>query len=260
MNQWNKPALGSQIDPQHPLSQGCVMALCMLEGAGNRTYDLTHNGNDGVLTNGPLWKPGRNGAAIEFDGARDYVNVGNPPNLKSIQSISISVSFRLDSFTAGTYSYLVAKDQRHTGQLASYFAGVSHNSGKIQFRVYNAAGNPVSLEVGPVISFGRFYTFTGTYDGAMMRVFFDGTYVNGIAQSTGISLTNSIITIGDGYGVGNNPFQGSISDVRIWNRALSPDEVQDLYINPYGFIYQPQKYWLMPQGVTIPPHLFRRAA
>jgi len=75
---------------------------------------------------------------------------------------------------------------------------------------------------------------------------------SGIAGSTtNLWLGNS----GD-----NQRFSGLISSVSIYNRALSAAEIQDLYVNPYAFIHDPHKYWLMPQGVTIPPHILHRRA
>ncbi len=45
-------------------------------GTGNTWYDLTINGNNGTLTNGPTFSS-INGGGIVFDGINDYVSVGN---------------------------------------------------------------------------------------------------------------------------------------------------------------------------------------
>ena len=246
MNQWNKPPLGSQIDHEHPLSRGLVMALLMNEGSGNRIYDLSGNGNDGVLTNGPLWKPGRNGAAIAFDGISNSV-------LTSFNAFSGVLTFSI------WFNALSIADGAILG-----------SSNKLAFLLRLQAGGDIRLyprwgwggaNVTHVISANRWYCLTIIFDEDSNTV---SSYLDGALTISDISTVDYAsgscsLTIG-GYPTIPKYFFGLISDTRIWNRALSPDEVQDLYINPYGFIYKPQKYWLMPQGVTIPPHLFRRVA
>jgi len=234
------------------------MALLMNEGSGNRTYDLTGNGNDGVLTNGPLWKPGRNGATISFDGT-NYVDCGNSSTLNfgAMSNFAFSMLVNFTAVQVGAASII----EKCTASTTQGF----------QMDIYS------NRFLRTLIMSGTSYVFMPTTtsslnDGNWHRVVFNrvGTTaticVDTVMESTltddvvGGSLITSVnLKLGIDR-VGTSFYTGQISDVRIWNRALSPQEVQDLYINPYGFIYQPQKYWLMPQGVTIPPHLFRRVA
>ena len=255
MNQFNKPPLGSQIDPQHPLSQGCVMALLMLEGAGNRTYDLTHNGNDGVLTNGPLWKPGRNGAEIEFDGSNDYVDCGSSASLHLMGDMTCKLSVKWAEFPVSTHRMLIGTSYAKEYVLQNY---------KVNNRfLFWHGGSAVLIWYVSSATIDTWYHFVVVRDTATKKIYL---YKDGILAVTSPVyavdpvLGTKNLRIGRTGGEAQQYWKGSIDDVRIWDRALSPDEVQDLFINPYGFIYQPQKYWLMPQGVTIPPHLFRRVA
>jgi hypothetical protein len=48
-------------------------------GSGNIWYDLTDNGNNGTLTNGPTYSSG-NGGYIDFDGTNDFVTIPDSPN------------------------------------------------------------------------------------------------------------------------------------------------------------------------------------
>ena len=250
MNQWNKPPLGSIIDHEHPLSRGLAGCWLMNEGSGNRIYDLSGNGNDGVLTNGPLWKPGRNGAAIELDGNTNHINFGNGNQLK-IGHGTWSSWIYPTSFADHAY-HTVLSSEYSTG----FWFGLYQNSGRVQLWVGGAAessAGAVALNVPSLI--------TATWDGITIKY-----YINGRLDDLD-ALTAAPIYSAFDLWLGRDPgspalyqFTGKIDDVRIWNRALSAQEVQDLYINPYGFIWEPQKYWLMPQGVTIPPHLFRRVA
>ena len=42
------------------------------EGTGRTAVDISGNGNDGALVNGPVWA----GDGLNFDGTNDHVNVG----------------------------------------------------------------------------------------------------------------------------------------------------------------------------------------
>src|SRR6056297_596327 len=62
------------------------------EGSGTTAYDSSGNGNDGTLTNGPIWSTdAREGNySLSFDGVDDYVDVGNSQILQMDTSFSIS--------------------------------------------------------------------------------------------------------------------------------------------------------------------------
>ena len=257
MNQWNKPPLGSIIDHEHPLSRGLVMALLMNEGSGNRTYDLTHNGNDGVLTNGPLWKPGRNGAAISFDGASQYAQISDSQMWDDIAthgSVYVVFNPAVVPTSGFAYPHLVAR--RTTSASVWNFFIQSYSGGNLRFA---SAARDVVLE-GSVPKVGVWQDGLTTWGGNKATMYQNGSAMSTDTTAATVGTGDLGIGIGDRIG-GGRSFIGQISDVRIWNRALSAQEVQDLYTNPYGCIWEPRKYWLMPQGVTIPPHLlFRRVA
>ena len=56
-------------------------------GSGTTWYDLSGNGNNGTLTNGPTFDSG-NGGSIVFDGTNDYVN---GPTTNSVIGNNISL-------------------------------------------------------------------------------------------------------------------------------------------------------------------------
>jgi len=50
------------------------------DGAGATALDATGNGYNGTLMGNPAWIEGEIGGALDFDGAGDYVDFGNPPD------------------------------------------------------------------------------------------------------------------------------------------------------------------------------------
>ncbi|KPV63678.1 MAG: hypothetical protein AOA66_0700 [Candidatus Bathyarchaeota archaeon BA2] len=83
------------------------------------------------------------------------------------------------------------------------------------------------------ITLGKWYHVAGTFDGKIMNIYMNGQFEKSKRHSYTIpSLTTSVL-------IGNNPknnrqFDGIIDEVRIYNRALSEDEITDMY-NNYPF-------------------------
>ena len=245
-----KPPLGSQLDPQHPLSQGLALRYLMNETSGNRVHDITGNRNHGTLINGPVWVPGRNGSEISFDGIDD----------------KFVIKFAWPKVT-GSLIMTIYPLSGASDQSQNPFLNVSDNG------VYGAYITPVQNRF-PGIYNGGWRNFANRPSIASVvntrqciaYIWYGSTsllYINGVYRSsegyTSSYLPTGNITIGADE-VSNRFSNILVSDVAIWNRALSPAEVQDLYINPYACIWSPQKYFLMPQGVTIPPHILHRRA
>ncbi len=63
-------------------------------GSGTTWYDLSGNGNDGTLTNGPTFDSG-NGGSIVFDGSNDYINLPYEDLCKDISTMSYSLWFQV---------------------------------------------------------------------------------------------------------------------------------------------------------------------
>jgi len=253
MNQWNKPPLGSQIDFSHPLAKGLALCLLMNEGSGNKIYDLSGNGNHGVLmTNGPLWKPGRDGAALAFDGVNDQVECGISASFAAnspktfILWINTSVTTAYNGLFWISYGYGFSMIDATNILLI-----LSHNNYKYFLgRATCSDGQWHQLAI----------TLTGLAQSDIASAKF---YIDSKVQADGFINASAPIYAFDRYWFGRGYgayFTGSMSQTMIYNRALSADEILDLYVNPYGFIRDPHKYWLMPQNVMIPPHILHRRA
>ena len=66
--------------------------------SGTTWYDLSGNGNDGTLINGPIYS----GGSIVFDGVNDYVDCGNPSNASNAQ---VTVTFWYNPLTLMNRTY-----------------------------------------------------------------------------------------------------------------------------------------------------------
>ena len=82
----------------------------------------------------------------------------------------------------------------------------------------------------------------------------DGKLVDSDARTGNDDLTDSVVSrIGNDAGGGTNPYwSGLIYFVYIYNRALSPSEIQSLYEAPYQIIQPIRRRFYFPISEEAP--------
>ena len=106
---------------------------------------------------------------------------------------------------------------------------------KIVFAYFAIAGGGVGLTFMPTsqaLAANQWYFITGTYNGTTMKLYVDGTLsATSNEQSGNIAYELSRGRIGK-YEDDNEDhyFNGAINDLRIYNRALTSEEVLNLYL------------------------------
>ncbi len=112
------------------------------------------------------------------------------------------------------------------------------NSSGIRFPVYiSGVGYKVAQSsITPASTLNAWHMLTGTMDKDNIKIYYDGEEVGSVAtgSTNGIGYANNYIFIG-GEATGNNTtpanssYTGSISDVRIYATALTPEQILELY-------------------------------
>ncbi len=228
-----KPMLGARLNWAHPLNKGLAGFWLMNEGGGDKLQDLSMNKNVGTLVdmaNPPTaasgWNPGRKGVGLNFDGVNDYVDAGNSSSLTPLSEVSISVWLK-DVGVTGTQKNII-NNQYSSVTFKGILMYVS-TANKMNFRIGNGTITSVGITNNNVTSNWEHYV--GTYNGTTIKI-----YRNGVIQTTTGSLTGNIEYSGTTFiigSTGSNTANGSIDEVRIWSRALSAQEIMQLYIDPY---------------------------
>ncbi|MDO8523310.1 MAG: LamG domain-containing protein, partial [bacterium] len=226
---------------QHPnytgLNQGLV-GYWSFDGKdmSNLTaFDRSGNNNNGTLTNGPTRAIGKIGQALKFDGVNDYVNIGDKTTLELNFPLTISAWVKqssigvLDTETSIISKYLSAGNQREW-----HFSTISQGS-QITFEFIKSRDGVGAGSLDPVSS----ATLVGANTWAHGAITIDSSgnyvfYLNGVPDGTGTIANTTIFhgTASATIGEWSNPaalFPGSIDDVRVYNRALTPAEILRLY-------------------------------
>ena len=211
------PRDGSPLYPE--LWRGCVGAWNPGLGVSGLTLrDQSGFNRHGTLTNGPTFAANQGRYAMSFDGINDYVSIGN--SIAGLSGFAITVSAMVRSQLIGSNQFILdASTDPSVGN------GVSiriRDNGTIRFWNYNANFNANSTGT---LSANTWYHVAATWDANISRI-----YINGVADGTNTGDSN---LLGNTYRIGHSavlggPFNGNIDDIRIYNRALSAQEIRTL--------------------------------
>lgn len=234
--QIDKPPMGSQINWGHPLAQNLVGCWLMNEGGGLFVRDSARR-NDGVIS-GALWQSSLKGKVLYFDGTDDYIDNST---LTSITGDFTLVCWADDDGSASFNTLLSSKSIGNSGW--TFRSEQFNNTGKVGITWWGV-GDYVTNIATP--SGWAFYAAVHNNSNNTVDI-----YVNNSSQRlvVGNILTHSNgLVIGAGHRAGGyvvaSFMNGKIAHTYIYNRALSPSEIQQLYSEPYCFIQPKRRLWL----------------
>lgn len=220
----------SNIGGTGRLDSGLAGYWRMDDGSGTSATDSSTNGNAGTLTNGPTWTTGQIGGGLDFDGSDDYVEVAYSSSLVATQTLTYSFWVRPDlNEQAGILGSLNGENGSGYNFITMDNNGSEAGNPAVSF-TRNINGSTVSRTVSFPYTVSQWFHYTYTYDGAYERVYVNGNKLLETAQ-TGNFATNTEygLILGDPYQGAPGGFDGVMDEIRVYTRALSSDEVSQLY-------------------------------
>ena len=202
-------------------------------GSGTTWTDLIGS-NNGTLTNGPTYSSD-DGGSIVFDGSNDYVQVSASSDLNfGTSNFTIEGWFNKGATTANL-TLLSSNNIYSTSHNGTWILRIS-SATQIEFRTFDGKGNVESAVFNASTSVDNWHHFalvregTGTNE---TKFYFDGVLKGSM------TVTKSLTDAGtDGLkigeqgdpGQGNDPFNGKISNVKLYKgKGLTATEVEQNY-------------------------------
>jgi len=204
------------------------------EGSGNITYDETGNDNDGTLYNGtqvssqePTWTSScESGNCLHFNGFNDYVDAGNNVSLNITGEITISMWIKPNSTPTWPATGRFIDNACSNKGFVMWVTG-SGAFHEIAFVIYN--GTNVNV-VTASLTLNQWHHVVGTFNGTTHTIYVNGSEIQSESFNDLGSCDTQILAIGSDNDGGNFwPFNGTIDEVYIWNRALTPEEINASY-------------------------------
>jgi hypothetical protein len=210
------------VQIQAALNDGLVGYWNFEEGSGTTVHDLSGNGHDATFTGSPQWVSGKGQYALQFDGNDDYIEIPNTSSLNLQSAFTLSAWVK---YTANESNYEHAIFSKHNCGTGNGFALETY-LGKPMFFL-------VGSRVVPTSSYndGEWHYIVGTYtyDNATASLYIDGDFIcSGIISYNSTNSVNWRIAASTPNGYYPCLFNGTIDEVRIYDRALSASEVAAL--------------------------------
>ncbi len=188
----------------------------------NNTDDVSGNGHHGAAVGDPVYVPGAEGTGILFDGTgSQYVDLGNFDPSDGTGQLSVSLWAQWQGLTS-FYQGLIGKRDSWSSDDMMWHIEADISDGAIKFQ--QTAGGILPGQILPVDE----WTHVGvSFNGNTARIYISGIEVGSGGFAFG-SDTEASIQFGAVDGSGGNPFNGALDEIKIYNRALSALEMQEL--------------------------------
>lgn len=169
-------------------------------------------------------------SGYEFDGANDHISVAHDSSQLLTTGGTIEAWIKPDTIGGGSTGRIVDKSTGY-GQGTNGYAFFTAATNRISFQI-NGGTQKNSATNSVVFGDGNLYHALATWDATGYVVI----YINGVpsgapgisADPAGITTTN-VLRLGNLSADPVRGFDGLIGEVRIYNRALTPDEIEQNY-------------------------------
>ncbi len=198
----------------------------------NLVKDYSGNGNNGTLNSSSalIWTSnGRVGGAYNFSGnSGSIIRINDSSSLSSTQNLTVMAWIKpaLNFTGAGLVRTILVKRNSTTFSYRFNIDDTVFEDGKLDFLIMGVSHKSVRNNWTK----DTWYHVSATYNKSHVVLYVDGVVDNTVAETRSISYDGNPLDIG---GQNNNSllFNGTIDDVRIYNRSLSSSQIYQIYLD-----------------------------
>jgi len=205
--------------------------------------DASANSNNGIVNGATLTTDrfGNPNSAYYFDGVNDYIETVNN-NIPSNINNGLSVSLWIKAPQNSTSRCAIQKTSSVTSKGFAIGLESAANGAPIDGN-FRTVFNPIDSYTQPRLDDNAWHNIISIWDGSTLKQFVDGQFLNGVTTtSTNLNFDNpDTMTIGCYKSVFYNFssgsfgeeykyfFQGTIDDIKVYNRSLTDCDIDSLY-------------------------------
>ncbi len=239
--EYNNQAIGDEVtDNRRIIMEGAETAACYRDSSSidlnqglvahypfdGNANDVSGNGNNGTENGGMTYTTGVSGQAASFDGIDDFIFVNDS---NTLPSTAITISFWVNrSITPPTpFENYVSKEHSFQTYLRAngFFESGLYNGATGLWDGYSVNGN---------VSLNQWVNYSFSFDNTTKIA---KSYVNGVLLDTTVETdvnaylrtSTEPMYIGRNGSASVHYINGLMDELRIYNRALSNSEVQEIF-------------------------------
>ncbi len=204
------------------------------EGSGINTGDSSGSGNHGTLVGPPAWVAGNVGTyALDFDGIDDYVHIPDNGSL-DLTKFSISLWFKMNSLGDGSDDDIIEKIEQGMNDDHINFRLLVDDTPTDKIFAGIANGSTTSyITSDNSITAGQWYHVVFVFDGTNSMMYVDAVLQQDVKQPGFTPYTSGDQPVRLGCrswsGYTSAFFNGIIDDVRVYDKALFSDQIDQIY-------------------------------
>ncbi|HWB58648.1 MAG TPA: LamG domain-containing protein [Chthoniobacteraceae bacterium] len=199
---------------------GLVLHFDMGVGDDSNVADTSGLGNNGVMSSATRMDMGTNGKVMSFDGGNQKVAVKNSPSLQ------------LQDFTLALWAKRHSTQRTSLSPAGAMLMGFGNkgygfgmlNDGTLSLQKVHAS----TINSGSKVTDGAFHHIVVTKKGKAVVFYLDGV-ANPAGDFEDVFEFDTDFSVGGIEDTALSTFIGQIRDAAVYNRALSTEEVKDLY-------------------------------
>ena len=190
--------------------------------SGTTAYDRSGNGNNGTIYNTPSVGPGKIGQALNLNGSSQYI-YSSIFNLGATNTATMSAWIKSNSATGGGVSHGILYKCSTVFELRLQSNGALNTFLTNDVAWHSSAVSPVYTD------WDQWHHVVAVYNGSNVIIYRDGAQVGISGTETGnLPSSSQYLSMGRGSAT-TSYWDGKMDDIRIYNRALTADEIGNLY-------------------------------
>ncbi|MHC4397513.1 MAG: LamG domain-containing protein, partial [Planctomycetota bacterium] len=196
------------------------------DGEGGTAADSGTGGNNGTVS-GALWATGKLDGALDFDGEDDYVSIPTETDFDITTNITVAVWVKLNSQSTENFMSFITK-----GHESAWALQRAERTGGVSFYL-NGLTSWDGLRGTANVFDDQWHHVAGVYDGSRISVYVDGKEDTFLETTGSIGTNDWDVYIGandeDVTGASGYRYcDGLLDDARVYDRALSEEEIKEL--------------------------------
>nr|WP_321349275.1 LamG-like jellyroll fold domain-containing protein [uncultured Methanoregula sp.] len=198
---------------------------------GTAAMDASGRQHTGTVVGGPAWVAASGpGSGLVFDGVDDLVTTPDAPDLQLTGNLTLALWLKLQAYGDPNKWTVVCSKGASDPRSEEYAFYLNNGSNRLRFQQRYNYSNYFTLDTPAAIPLNQWTHAVITVSDALVTLYLNGSPAASATRSGLQDSSSEPFKLGHCYqGTVFDHFNGTLSDVRLYNRPLSAAEIASLF-------------------------------